>query len=108
MPVPPEHDDAVLRVHAGPGVLVLSGELDLLGRVPLEHAIAEHDAAAPLVIDLEDVAFLDSSGLRSLLWARQRAEEAGGGVTLRRPTTPVLRVLEVSGTLSLFTIEGSR
>ena len=48
-----------------------------------------------MVIDLGSVGFMDSSGLRSLLEARQRGGDAGRGFALSRPSEAVQRVLEL-------------
>jgi anti-sigma B factor antagonist len=102
----PEAEPGPLRVdRRGDGVLVVTGDLDLEGRVILEAAVAEHDAASGLTIDLAGVEFVDSSGLRALLWANRRATEAGGDVVLRSPTPQLRRVLEITGTASLFIID---
>ena len=50
-----------------------------------------------LVIDLEAVRFLDSSGIRVLLDAERTAVESGGRVNLVGATGVVRRALEVSG-----------
>ena len=54
-------------------------------------------AEGDLVIDLRNVGFMDSSGLRALLVERRRREEAGGSMVLSNPTPLVIRLLEVTG-----------
>ena len=50
----------------------------------------------PVVLDLGSVGFMDSSGLRSLLEARQRCQDGGPRVrALARPSDAVQRVLEL-------------
>ena len=60
------------------------------------------------VIDLGDVFFIDSSGLRSLLGASRRARTRGATVVLRNVGSEVLRLLEITGTTEHFSIETSR
>jgi anti-sigma B factor antagonist len=63
----------------GDGVVVaLSGELDLAGERQLEAAIdAARESGGPLTIDLSDLAFIDSSGLRVLVRLHNRATSGG-------------------------------
>src|SRR5215217_2229121 len=65
---------------AGRGaVIALNGELDLAGAAALEHELArvesEYDGA--VVLDLRGVGFMDSSGLRMIALAAQRAQSLG-------------------------------
>jgi hypothetical protein len=52
-----------------------------------------------------ELTFCDSSGVHALYAIRAQAEASGHSVTLRRPQRVLRRVLEVTGTLSLFVIE---
>jgi anti-anti-sigma factor len=65
--------------HEGGGVVVaLSGALDLAGERELEAAIdAAREAGGPLTIDLSDLEFIDSSGLRVLVKLHNRAASGG-------------------------------
>ena len=81
------------------------------------HAAAELDVASAsrfasdlrgtgsLVVDCSQVEFIDSSGLQVLLEARQRVVGDGGQLVLRNPSAVVLRLLKVTSTRELFTIE---
>jgi len=87
---------------AEPGRLVLevTGEVDLANCVGLESAIAAAFAAPEppnaLVLDLAEVSFLDSSGLRVVLSAAGLART--GGVELSViPSPAVSRVFELAG-----------
>lgn len=100
-----------LHVHvAADGAIVASGDIDVAGGPILDAAIVEQEgrlsAADPIVIDLTDVTFIDSSGLRSLLGASRRADERGAAVVLRSPSPSVRRLLEITGTTARFRIEG--
>jgi anti-sigma B factor antagonist len=59
----------------------LIGELDLAGCEATEEALLEAEASdAPRVlIDIDELKFIDSQGLRVLLQAHRRDEEAGAG-----------------------------
>jgi anti-sigma B factor antagonist len=75
-------------------VIVAEGELDLVGGPRLIGALPQ-EGEGPVVLDLGSVAFMDSSGLRALLEARQACLDAGRPFALARPSDAVLRVLEL-------------
>lgn len=95
---PPQRFEAQVA-ETGNGMLVrIIGELDL-GSVPnAEAAImrAEGSGAATLEIDLSTVEFLDSTGLRMLVRAQDRADAAGRSLRLRRGSSAVDRVLKLT------------
>ena len=72
--------------------VALLGELDLATVGKLEEALGR--ASKPLVIDMTQCGFLDSSALRVLL---ATVTEAEGAVGLVAPDTRVRRVLEIAG-----------
>ena len=90
------------------GVIIVHGDIDVAGGPILDAAIRERDGDGPVVIDLDDVFFIDSSGLRCLLGASRRAREGGATVALRHVGSEVLRLLEITGTTERFTIETGR
>lgn len=90
------------------GAIVVHGDIDVAGGPILEAAILERENEGPVVIDLGDVFFIDSSGLRSLLDASRRAHDRGTMVVLRDVGSEVLRLLEITGTTEHFSIENSR
>ena len=103
-----ENGDA-LTVECGvDGVIVVHGDIDVAGGPILEAAIREHESDGPVVIDLADVFFIDSSGLRSLLGASRRAHERNATVVLRDVGSEVLRLLEITGTTQQFSIDNDR
>jgi len=73
-------------------VIVAEGELDLVGAPRLLQAMP---GDASVVLDLGGVQFMDSSGLRSLLEARQKCIDADRGFAIARPSESVTRVLEL-------------
>lgn len=92
-----------------PNCVVLSvlGEIDLVTVPGLETAIAEHVAAAPvLVIDLSEVSFFGSLGLTALLRATTLAADRGTRLLLVTGDR-VRRTMEVTQTASLFTVHDS-
>jgi anti-anti-sigma factor len=79
-------------------VLVLRGDLDLAGAAVVERALAEAEESRPaaLVLDLREVTFMDSSGLRVLIVAAQRAEEDARRFALVPGKAQVMRVFEIT------------
>ena len=99
-----------LHVHVAPsGAIVASGDIDVAGGPILDAVIIEQeqalDGTAAIVIDLTDVTFIDSSGLRSLLGASRRADERSAQVVLRSPSPAVQRLLEITGTSTQFRVD---
>jgi anti-anti-sigma factor len=75
------------------GVLHLIGELDMASAEEfLGQALGELDSRREMVLDLSDLAFLDSSGIRAILRLAARVE---GGVVLQHARRGVARVLEI-------------
>ena len=86
-----------LEVQADPdGTIRLSGEFDLSAIETFRLAIeTSADAEREIVLDLTDLTFLDSSGIRAIL---TMAQEIGtNGVLLRNPRPNVRRVIELIG-----------
>jgi anti-sigma B factor antagonist len=90
-------------------VLGLHGELDLVGAPLLESQIESAAvAAAPLIVlDLEDLQFIDSSGLRVILSTHELARERGQGFALTRGSHQVQRLLSIAGVSGHLQIIGS-
>ena len=85
--------------------VTLSGEFDM-GAVAVFRRTVE-DQAEPwrrAVIDMSDLAFMDSSGLQELVRLNNRARERGLEVVVARPSLPVTRLLELTGLEHHFTI----
>ena len=87
--------------------IVPSGELDIATTPALEQAIKEATAepGAALVLDLRDLTFMDSTGLRTLAQTNARAEEEGFELSIWRGSRQIERVLEISGLGALLPLE---
>jgi anti-anti-sigma factor len=86
-----EEDDGQVR-------LVLRGELDISSAQLLEDALTRLEADEPstLLIDLRGLEFLDSTGLRTLVSADQRARDAGRRLAIVRGPEAVDRIFNVT------------
>ena len=82
----------------GAVVVSLAGELDLYNAEEVRSALLDACAGEPetLVIDLEQVRFIDSTALGVLIEARSRMADRGG-FRLAAPGLETRRALEVSG-----------
>jgi anti-anti-sigma factor len=78
-------------------VIALIGELDLDGAPRLEEELLRVEAsdATAIVVDLAKLEFIDSTGIRLLLMAAERAQP-NGRVTILRGPTQVHRVFELT------------
>lgn len=83
----------------GDAVLRLEGELDLSGEQLLALAVDEVAGAGTprTIIDLRDVSFIDSSGLRFLLDAKERLSGNGRSVAFVRGPERVQMLFELTG-----------
>jgi anti-sigma B factor antagonist len=87
--------------------LSLAGELDLVSAPRLESELmaVESDHAGDLLIDLEGVQFIDSTGLRVLLGATKRADATGHKLLVRHVRGQARRLFEIAGVLEQFSLE---
>jgi anti-sigma B factor antagonist len=89
--------------------LDVGGEVDLSTAPALRSRVDQliHDGVRRLVVDLENVGFLDSSGLSALVSSMRSMEEADGRMSLVCQQDPVLKVFTVTGLDRVFAIHGS-
>jgi anti-sigma B factor antagonist len=82
-----------------PEIVTLPAEIDIgnAGRVGRELCAAFRPGVAVVIADLSATQFCDSSGVRSLLLARDAAARGHAELRLVIPAAPVLRVLSVLG-----------
>jgi anti-sigma B factor antagonist len=90
--------------------LAVRGEVDVAAVPALEQALdaAIRDSVGAFVLDLCDVEFLDSSGLRVLLHARALLARDERGLAIVCPPGNVRRLLEMVGVADLLFLYDSR
>jgi len=80
-------------------VITLTGELDVAGSALLEHeferVLTDHEPAA-LVLDLSELDFMDSTGLRLVVLADSRSREQSRRFALVKGNNDVHRVFEIT------------
>jgi anti-sigma B factor antagonist len=93
----------------GAAVLTVEGELDMATsdrlRAAAENALRE--GCRHLVLDLAQVSFIDSTGVGALVAIRKLAIDREAALTLRDPSPPARRILELSTLVDVFTVETS-
>ena len=82
----------------GQVTISLKGELDLssVGKVQEELRRVEAEGPAVLVLDLSDLTFLDSTGLRTVVTADERARANGRRLVVVRGPDAVQRVFAIT------------
>ena len=89
--VRPDPDRQAVRV-------AISGEVDMAPAKQLRIALNEADRSgfAEIVIDLQGLSFIDSSGLRELVVAARRARRAGYPFRAVNPSEHIRRLFELT------------
>jgi anti-sigma B factor antagonist len=103
---PPDFD--VAQAHDDAGVLTLrpAGELDIATAPRLERALLfERRPGDRVVLDLADLEFIDSTGLRVIVQAVEASRAGGWELTLRQGGPAVRRVFEISGVIGALPFE---
>jgi anti-anti-sigma factor len=104
---PPPAFEVGVATDAG-GVIVLrpTGELDIASAPRLERSLlSERRPGDRVVLDLADLEFLDSTGLRVIVQAVEAARTGGWDLTLRQGRPAVRRVFEISGVVGALPFE---
>jgi anti-sigma B factor antagonist len=85
----------------------LVGEVDLATVPELDQLLDElaGNGHSRLLIDLEGVAFMDSTGITSIFRAQRSADANGHRLTVRRGSPQVQRLFELTGMADQLTFE---
>src|SRR5262245_6437237 len=79
-------------------IVSVTGEIDLETSPELGAVLANLEpAGADVDIDLAGVTYIDSTGLRALLTARDAAREAGGSLRVSATSNIVARLIDITG-----------
>ena len=93
-------------------IVSIEGELDLetspLFRDLVEKKLNQYETIKHLILDLEKVDFIDSSGLGAILGRYKRLSQQGGRVSAINVGPQIYRVLELSGLLKIMNIYENR
>ncbi|NLG50186.1 MAG: STAS domain-containing protein [Chloroflexi bacterium] len=79
--------------------LALSGRIDASNSHKLERDLLALHEQQPgmLIVDLSDVTYISSSGLRVLLMAHRRQQCQGGQLFLRNPSPKIMHIMTLCG-----------
>ena len=85
--------------------MLLSGRLDTVTAPELEQELKKSlDEVTDLVLDMEDLEYISSAGLRVLLSAQKKMTKQGS-MKLVHVNTTILEIFEVTGFTDILTIE---
>ena len=97
-----EHKNSLtLEVEADGGLIAIRarGEVDLASVTLLDSELkrAEASDADRIVLDLSELEFIDSTGLRALVAAQNRSRSINDRLTIRGANGHVLKMIELTG-----------
>jgi anti-anti-sigma factor len=87
-----------VRVDRDTAVVALNGELDLANAPVLDRALEQPQVvgAPSILLDLQELRFLDSSGLRAILRAQRLADRRGQSFAVTEGSGQVQRLLSIT------------
>jgi anti-anti-sigma factor len=96
---PEQHAGLSITIDRGDGrtVVTAHGEIDLETSPELSAVLNGLDAPGDVDLDLGGVTYIDSTGLRALLTARDAAIEGGGSLRVSSTSSIVARLIEITG-----------
>ncbi len=88
-------------------VVHLQGDVDLYNAGELRSCIEDLASSGQVrvVLDLEGLEFIDSSGLGAMVGGMRRLRQAGGELVLRHPRGHAAKILEISGLSRALAVE---
>ena len=87
-----------LQDAGGPGVrLAVTGELDRAAVPRFERAVAELEDPRHLVLDLDELSFIDAGGLRAIVDLARKAERSGRSIQVANANTMLRRLFTLTG-----------
>jgi anti-anti-sigma factor len=105
IPVPPELRLAATRSD-GTTYLVVAGEMDMATVGEFAATVREHLSAGPVLLDLRELSFMDSSGVRALDALVRDVESEGWTLAIRSDLhRNVRRVLALTGVLDTLPLQ---
>ena len=93
----------VVDTEVSPPCVAVWGEIDLATVVPFREALMEavETGAREVVVDLAQVTFMGSTGIRELIRVHRDLDR----ITLRSPTSIVQRALQTAALPEMFVVE---
>jgi anti-anti-sigma factor len=107
----PDHSELLLRVSREGAVVHVAGEVDLVTAPRLADELTKAESAVSppetVVVDLTEVSFLASAGLRVLLEHDERCRESGRELCVVAGNSSVARSISVTGLTEVLTVRDS-
>ena len=98
--------DIITKVDGANATLQLIGNLTVAAAPRLEAAFAElADDVLNITLDLTQLDYVASAGLRVIVSKEKRLQEAGGGLLLTHPNEEVMEVFDATGLIDILKIE---
>lgn len=90
-------------------IVTIAGEMDIHTTPQAKTAMLDLLAKGyyQLVVNLQQMDYLDSTALGMLVGALKRSRERGGDLRLVAPTPRILRLLEITRLINVFSIDAS-
>ncbi len=99
MTIDPERKNETMTLHIG-------GRLDTITSPELENAINSLPSeVTALILDLKELSYVSSAGLRVLLVAQKKMNHSGGTMKLTGVCAEVMDVLDMTGFADILVIE---
>jgi anti-sigma B factor antagonist len=94
------------QVDNGVSKVTLRGRMDVLGvqAIDMKFTAVTATRAALVLVDLSEVSFLASLGMRTLISSAKALAQRGGHMVLANPQPNVLEVMKVSGLSSVIPV----
>jgi anti-sigma B factor antagonist len=95
-------------VRGSDGVVVrVNGDIDVATFALLEAPLLalQSDGRPNIVVDMSNVSFIDSTGLRVLVQAQRRAQIRGGSFVIRAASSAALRLFQLTAVDRQLTLE---
>jgi anti-sigma B factor antagonist len=98
--------DITTEREGGSCTLTLSGEIDVYTAPQLKNELVQavESGCVDIVVDLESVGFIDSSGLGVLVGGLRRVKERGGTLRLVCTRDPILKIFRITGLDKVFPV----
>jgi anti-sigma B factor antagonist len=101
--------ELTLNVHSDPSgltVIAVGGEIDVYTAPKLRERLIGlvEDGSYQLIVDMEDVEFLDSTGLGVLVGGLKRVRAQDGWIDLVCTQSRILRIFRITGLNKVFAI----
>ena len=96
-----------LQVTERDGRVVVSGEIDASTCVILDEWLDRYDNVGTLALDMSEVSFIDSSGLRVLVAQQRKSTEHGNVFEVVDASRAALRLFEITGLVEVLGVRSA-